>query len=240
MKKIWILAAASAYMSAATSLQADLVVNGNFDTPAVAQGTTPSGWSKSSSTGIFVENTSDGIGNSADATLTGGGAGVTIAAQLISTLVPSQQYALTFSDYVSPVEPNINPIGNGQTAVNGILIVDQLIVSLDSAPSQTITYDQLSTSTFASGHYQTFTLYFTDVTSPGSLSFKWISSELSPPPTGTEQQNIQLDNISLNAVTSGNQSAVPEPSTIISGGLLLLPLGLGVARILRKKLVVQS
>jgi hypothetical protein len=214
-----LLVAASACLLATLPARANLVQNGDF-----SQGLTD--WSKTSSTGYFGLNTTGGINNSADVTLTGGGLGVTVAAQLNIPLTPGQLYALTFSDYVSPPEPNSNPSGNGQTAVNGILNVDQLIVGLDGAPTQTINYTQLSTSTFVSGSYQTFTLYFTDVSSPGNLSFQWISSDASG--SGVEQQNIQLDDVSL--------VAVPEPTTLISGALLLLPFGASTVRILRKKL----
>jgi hypothetical protein len=206
--------------------QANLVMNGNFNS-----GTND--WTKTSSGGGFVISQTGISGggniNSDDATLTGGSAGVSAAAQLSIPLTPGQVYALTFSAFVlPPATPGLNPsdpTGYGQTAnANGILTVDQLVVDLDGAPAQTIGASQLSTSTFISGGYDTYTLYFTDVSSPGSLSFTWYSSDISG--SGSEQQVVNLDDVSL--------VPVPEPTTVIAGVLLLLPFGASTLRILNR------
>ena len=231
MKKKLVLAAASAFLLAALPVQANMIVNGNFNSGLT-------GWTKTSSTGLFVLSSTGISGggniNLNDATLTGGGAGVSAAATLSIALTPGRQYAVTFSDFVSPAEPNTNPnpgpYQGGQPAVNGILEADSLVVDLDGAPTHTIGYNQLSTTPF-SGGYQTFTLYFTDVSTPGSLSFTWYSSELSG--NGAEQQNIQLDNVSV--------VAVPDLSTPVEGVLmLLLPLGAMALQIQRNKRVAQQ
>jgi hypothetical protein len=235
MKKILVLTAVSACLLAILPVQANLVVNGNFNS-----GLTD--WTKTSSGGGFVlsetgiSGGSGGDNNANDATLTGGAAGVSAAAQLSIALTPGQEYQLTFSAYVQPpatpgVNPN-DPSGYGQTAnAAGILLVDQLVVDLDGAPTQTIGASQLSTATFAST-YSTYNLDFTDVSSPGSLSFTWYSSDISG--NGAEQQIINLDDVSLVALPPAPAPAVPEPSTYIAGALLLLPFGMSAFRSFRK------
>jgi hypothetical protein len=49
---------------------------------------------------------------------------------------------------------------------------------------------------------------------------------------GTQGQ-LNVDDVTLN---TGLGTAVPEPSTMIAGAMLLLPFGSGAVRLLRKKL----
>jgi len=62
----------------------------------------------------------------------------------------------------------------------------------------------------------------------GDMTVNWVGLEIGEGGSGAASANIE-------SITVSGVSAVPEPTTVIAGALLLLPFGASTLRVLRKK-----
>jgi hypothetical protein len=216
---------------------ADLIVNGNFDTTSglgqVGYNTTVAGWTTSGYNFIFGSGTADttgvtgqygnlqlwgpnnGSANGLPAASPAGGnfIGADGAAsyrgaitQTISGLTVGSTYALSF--YWA---------GAQQSGFTGPT-TDSWQVSLGSQTFSTLVESNVSHG-FTGWQQQTFT--YTATSTSEVLSFLAIGTPNGMPPFSL------LDGPSM--------VAVPEPTTIVAGALMIIPFGVSAARILRRK-----
>ena len=188
------------------------IINPSFEDP----GLSPSGYS-SSIPGWTVGNAgvwnpwSFEFSNIPDGTQVGYDNVGTVSQTLTTELLPNTTYTLSIS--VGGRADGSNP---GTDYAIGLYGGANLLASVTPVRPPTGSWTDLTT-TFTSGA----------IVTPGTLLGISISN-LNPPGSPFDTQ-LDFDNVSLTA------TPVPEPTTIISGSLMLLPFGASTLRILRRR-----
>ena len=198
---------------------ASLVSDGNFTaagTPSTYttfnKGQTMGGWSVvAGSVDLIGEywQSPPGGGNSVD--MAGNSSGT--ISQTISDLVVGQEYKLTFALSGNPDgQPGVKELGIGLTVGGGFPYAFSYTIGANSRLDM---------------KYQLETEYFTATTTSEMLQFQDLSYLNYSGYNGSTPWGAVIGNVVL--------SAVPEPTTVVAGALLLLPFGMSTLRILRRK-----
>jgi len=213
--KLVLLIAASACALAVLSTKASIVVpNGDFETQSAG---VAADWTVGNTPA--VDTASMGVGGSYGEVF---GPGASQIHQDIDLGGSGHGPALTYQVAFYAMNLITDP---SSFVANG-----QFEITLDGATPVFIT---VATGTDISGYQEYFADFTTTDLGLKSLTIKW---------TGTaDTGNLQHNNLVthgeglLDDVSVSSINVVPEPTTIISGALLLLPFGAGVARKLCKK-----
>jgi hypothetical protein len=223
MMKTYLLKAAKIGVFGALFLpfaaSANLIVNGSFES------------------GSFVDNTTQDTMN-----LTPGSTAITgwtVTTAALAWIGPSNPFGLSASDgsyFLDLTGYHDNePYGGvaASTAVSTV-IGQQYLLKFDlgsdqgydtQSPSVQVNLNGNAAGTFTAGpiagannRWETFNFGFTALTTSTVIEFDGVGAD--------NQKYIGLDNVDM--------TAVPEPTTIIAGALLLLPFGASTLRMMRK------